>query len=308
MQEGRTLARALGWFGIGLGLAELFVPGEVARLAGVRDTAQNRAVLRVCGLRELAAGIGIMSRKRPAGWMWSRVAGDVLDLGLLAAASPGADPARLCVAAGAVAGITALDLRGAGQLTGRARLSAATVAGGRVEITKTVRVQRPVAEVWAFWRDLGNLPRIVPNLELVGHLGGDTSRWRVKGPAGRTVEWDAEVTDEREGEVLAWRSLPGADVENHGEVRFHPAPAGRGTDVTVQLRYAPPGGTMGRLVATLFGKEPEQQVREALRAFRQVMEAGETPWSDAQAAKVHPARPPKRPVAERHFPQVEDRA
>jgi uncharacterized membrane protein len=136
-----------------------------------------------------------------------------------------------------------------------------------------------VEEVYAFWRDLRNLSRFMMHVELVT-TSGDRSHWIVKGPAGTTVEWDAEITEERPNELLAWRSLPGSQIENSGSVRFKKAPADRGTEVHVSLQYEPPAGKAGAALAKLFGEEPTQQLTDDLRRFKQVMETGEVVLSD----------------------------
>jgi len=108
-----------------------------------------------------------------------------------------------------------------------------------------------------------------------------------------SVRWDAEILQDREGEWIAWRSLPGSQVENSGSVRFTPAPGARGTEVRVQMEYLPPAGQMGRVLAMLFGEEPEQQIREDLRRFKQLMETGEIPLSDGPSM-WRAAQPAKR--------------
>ena len=106
------------------------------------------------------------------------------------------------------------------------------------------------------------------------------ARIGAKAPAGMTVEWEAEILEDREDEWIAWRSLPGSTIENSGSVRFSPAPGARGTEVRVQLQYNPPAGTLGRGIAWLFGEEPDQQIHDDLHRFKQLMETGEIPLSD----------------------------
>ena len=294
-RKDERLANALGWFSIGLGLAEVAAPQAVARLIGVRDDEKNVKVLRAMGLREIASGVGILARDKPVRWMWGRVAGDVLDLALLGSAldTDDADRKRIAGAAAAVAGVAALDVVVAQRLSRDAdRASGRAAGGGAVEMTKAITINRPVDEVYGFWRDFENLPRFMSHLESVEVTGEGRSHWKASAPAGTTVEWDAEITEDRPNELIAWRSIEGADVDNSGSVRFRPAPGGRGTEVRVQLRYAPPGGTLGRTIARLFGEEPGQQVQEDLRHFKQVMETGDIVHSDASIAKgMHPARP-----------------
>jgi len=149
-----------------------------------------------------------------------------------------------------------------------------------LQVSKSVTIRRPRAEVYAFWRDLENLPRFMYHLSGVTNTGNGRSHWVANAPAGSTVEWDAEITDEIPNERLAWRSLRGSDVRHEGTVRFREAPGDRGTEVDVELRYDAPGGTAGATIAKLFGEEPQQQIRDDLRRFKQVMETGEVVLSD----------------------------
>jgi uncharacterized membrane protein len=153
-------------------------------------------------------------------------------------------------------------------------------AGIRVE--RSVTINRPPEELFRFWRDVENLPRFMQHLDSVKSTDSKRSHWVVKAPAGRTVAWDAEIINEKENELIGWRSLPGSDVESGGSVHFEKAPSGRGTIVKVTFQYNPPGGLIGAAVAKLFGEEPEQQVTEDLRRFKQLMEAGEVPTTEGQ--------------------------
>lgn len=289
------LARALGWFSIGLGLWEAVAPQSLARSIGVEDDETIRRVVRGLGVREIIAGAGIlMTRERPEGWLWTRVAGDAMDLALLGLVLSSRDTKheRAAAATAAVAGVTALDVFCGLQL---GRGAGARHARGTVEVTRTITVNRPPKEVYRFWRDFENLPRFMGHLEEVRATGGARSHWRAKGPAGMTVEWDAEITEDVPDERISWRSLEGADVDNSGTVQFKRGPGGRGTEVKVELRYAPPGGRAGALLAGLFGEAPGQQIREELRAFKQLMEAGEIARSGASFGWLaHAAQPPER--------------
>ncbi len=163
----------------------------------------------------------------------------------------------------------------------------------------SITVNRPADDAYRFWRDFENLPRFMFHLESVRVSGERRSHWIARAPLGRTVQWDAEIVEDRPGEVVAWRSAAGATVPNSGSVRFTPAPGGRGTEVRVEIDYSLPGGKLGAAVAKLFGEEPEQQVRDDLRRFKQVLEAGEVTRSEgsplgtlaAAQPRQHPARP-----------------
>jgi uncharacterized membrane protein len=149
----------------------------------------------------------------------------------------------------------------------------------RVIQTFTIFGRMP-GELYDYWRRLENLPRILQHLESVKELDHRRSHWVAKAPAGQTVEWDAEIINDVPGEVIAWRSLPGASVPNAGAVTFREAPAGRGTEIKVNLEYEPPLGRLGVAVARLFTEEPTVQVREDLRRFKALMETGELPVSE----------------------------
>lgn len=144
--------------------------------------------------------------------------------------------------------------------------------GEGIKVERSVVVSRPVTEVYQFWRNFENLPRFMDHLESVTVIDENRSHWVAKAPAGTRVEWDATIHNELENELIAWRSLPGADVNNAGSVHFTAAGEGR-TEVRVVLSYDPPAGKLGAAVAKLLGEEPSQQVEDDLRRFKQVMEA-----------------------------------
>jgi uncharacterized membrane protein len=270
------MAAGLGWFSIGLGVAELLAPGAVARGIGLRRSSTSRNLTRFCGLRELAAGVGILSERRPAAWMWSRVAGDVMDLALLGAGFMGrrTNRARLATAAVAVAGVTVVDALCAQRLGELSRVSVTTTSDGALRVRRRTTVNRPADALYRFWRDFSNAPRFMERVEAVQVSDERRTHWRARGPAGVSLEWDAEVTEERPNELIAWRSLDGAPIQHSGVVRFEPAPAGRGTVVTVEMEYVPPGGRLTATAARLIGYAPEQQLQEDLRRFKQLMETG----------------------------------
>ncbi|PIB92455.1 SRPBCC family protein [Caulobacter sp. FWC2] len=142
-------------------------------------------------------------------------------------------------------------------------------------VGRTVTINRPRAELYAFWRDFRNLALFMENVESVTPGDDKRSHWVVKAPAGKTVEWDSLLTEEVENELLAWESVEGADIKNAGRIEFKDGPPGRGTEVTATIVYEPPGGDLGKLIAKLFQKEPKIQARRELRRFKQLMETGE---------------------------------
>jgi uncharacterized membrane protein len=152
-----------------------------------------------------------------------------------------------------------------------------------VHVRESIRLEVPLAEVYGFWRRLENLPRFMTHLDRVTTSSDGTSHWVARGPAGLAVEWDAEIINQVENKLIAWRSLPGSDVVTAGSVNFGAARAGGSTQVSVHLQYAPPAGKAGAVIAQLFGREPSQTIREDLRHFKQLLEAGETPRATASA-------------------------
>jgi uncharacterized membrane protein len=145
---------------------------------------------------------------------------------------------------------------------------------GRV-VGRSVTIARPREEVYAFWRDLPNLATVMENVERIDTIDAKRSHWVVKGPAGKTVEWDSVVTDDEPGRLIAWRSVEGADVKNSGRVEFRDAAPGRGTIVSATIAYEAPGGAIGQWIAKLFQREPNLQVRRDLRRLKQFLETGE---------------------------------
>jgi uncharacterized membrane protein len=165
---------------------------------------------------------------------------------------------------------------------------------GRTRSAKAVvTIRRSPADVYRFFREFSNFPRFMAHLESVETDLSGRSRWAVRTVAGAAVRWEAEIVEERPGELLLWRSLPGADVDNRGVIRFVPAPGGRGTEVHVEVRYAAPAGRIGVALAKLLAFEPGQQARADLRRLKQLLETGEVVFSDSSLYQLpHPARPP----------------
>ena len=298
---GESNADGLGYFSIGLGLAEVLAPHAIAKVIGIKHPdEQNLTTVRLMGLREIGHGIAILTNQHPEKAVWSRVAGDALDLALLGRtfANPENDRGRTLFGIVNVLAVAALDVMTARQLSQQPRTVASErMNQGIVRTKRSITVHRPVEEVYAFWRNFENLPRIMRHLESVTVTDDRRSHWKALAPAGQSVEWDAETTEDRENELIAWRSLEGAAVYNAGSVQFMQAPGGRGTEVRVTLEYDPPLGKLGSKVAMLWREEPGQQVQDSLRQFKQVMEFGEVLLSDATKQRgPHPAQPNEKPV------------
>jgi uncharacterized membrane protein len=206
------------------------------------------------------------------GWATFATAAAVMAYGLSRRTVPG-----MCLAAAA----TPLAYRG---LTGAwphvpngaGNGTRTALAGARgIHVREAIRVEKPIEEVYRFWRRLENLPSFMTYLESVTELDDGRSHWVARGPAGLTVSWDAEIINEVENKVIGWQSVPGSTVVTAGSVNFRPVRGGRSTEVSVHMQYAPPLGRAGAMVATIAGREPSQTVREDLRRVKQLLEAGE---------------------------------
>ncbi|KJE21059.1 putative integral membrane protein [Frankia torreyi] len=293
-----ALGSALGWFGIGLGATELGAPDLVARAIGADDSAVSRTLTRIFGGHKIAGGVGVLGSEQPGRWLWGRVAGDLLDLSALALVAArrrvtGAGLARPLLAVGSVVGVTVLDVIAA------RRHSRAEAPGHLVHARSSTTIRRAPQDLYRRWHDFESLPTFMYHLDSVRTTDG-TSHWKIRGPAGRKIKWDARIVEDRPDELIAWRSVGRSDVRNAGTVRFRPAPGGRGTEVQVDLEYQPPAGAAGVALAKVLGEEPGQLLAEDLRRFKQLMETGEVVRSEASPTgsrpasrllRQHPARP-----------------
>lgn len=262
-------AQSLGWLSIGLGLTALLAPRATGELTGLR---KRTASLRLVGLRELVSGIGLLNASSKAPWLWARVAGDVMDLALIASAlTPrGAQRARVLTTAGVVAAIAAADV-----YAGTRESSASGRLDAQQYVESTVIVNKSPQECYQFWRDLSNLPKFSALVESVAPIDERRSHWTIKGPMRSVTEWDSEITVDKPGERIAWRSVDGAPVEQAGVVRFDEATGGRGTLVRISMHYGAPAGGAVRSIAKLFGLDPGSELRQDLRRFKQLIETGE---------------------------------
>jgi uncharacterized membrane protein len=295
------LSTALGWFSIGLGLAQLLAPDKLCELCGV-DGDEHAGLMRSMGLREMSNGVAILTQPHQPTWLWSRVAGDTLDLALLGSAmARGKDPRRAAGAALAVLGVTMLDLKAARQqqrVTGNHAEMISDV-GHQIRkepreqrVVKSITINRPRAEVYGFFRDFSNIPRYAKHVDAVEVLSDRRSRWTVKVPGGSAVPFEVELMEERQDARLAWQSTGDSPVDEAGVADFSDAPGGRGTEVRIEVVYDPPMGRIGTTIAKLFREEPSQQVGDDLRALKQVLETGDVMVSDGSKRRgPHPGQP-----------------
>jgi len=270
----RNLVKGLRGASVGLGLTEIVAPRKVAAMSGVSDNRRSRSTIRALGVRELghAAAMFFGSSRL----VWTRVAGDAIDLAALGAGMTNrtASRARGAAAAAGLIGITAVDVLAAvnAQHNGDGHQSAGP--GGK-DLRAVVTVWRTPRDVYRFWRHLDNLPTFMYHLKSVSVDSAGRSHWVANSPLGAAVEWDAELTEDVPDTRIAWKSLPGSEIDNRGRVEFTSAPDGRGTEIRVTMRYAIPGGTLGKAVATLLGESPDQQVNDDLRRLKQLLETGQ---------------------------------
>jgi uncharacterized membrane protein len=180
---------------------------------------------------------------------------------------------------------TGRGLKGTGRAL--ARGAERTLTGhrtGPLDLSASITIARSREELYAFWRDFTRLPGIMTSITAVDDLADGRSRWQAETPLGGTYEWEAEIVEDVPGERIAWRSVEGSDVPQTGEIRFAPAPAGRGTQVELNLRYELPHGLLAAAPLNFVNALSREAVREDLRHFKQVMEAGEVPTGAIHAS------------------------
>ncbi len=292
--DGRSLASFLGLVSVALGAVELLAPRRVARAIGLRPSAATTTVLRGMALRELTSGAGILSHPESKEWVGTRVAGDVVDLAALGFALVKSErPLRTLLASAAVLGIAAFDVLATEQLAeARKNPTRQRIPGASGRALRSITIGCARAEAYALWRDFTRFPQFMEGIDSVEDLGNGRSRWRARGPAGTSVEWESEIVADEPNALIAWKSVGASAIHHSGSVRFAEAPRGLGTVVTVEMRYAPPGGKIAAGLLKLFRKEPGQQVGDDLRRLKQVLELGEVLLSDASSgATPRPAQP-----------------
>ncbi|HXA49412.1 MAG TPA: SRPBCC family protein [Candidatus Acidoferrum sp.] len=289
----RRITNGIGWFSIGIGAVEVLTPGLVAKLTGVQNRPKNRALLRLYGLRGLAAGIGILTEPRPAGWLWARVAGDAVDLSSLARAAEDRqnDRARVGVAMASVIGVTALDMFAAKNLNAQTEEAASADTDTSTRIVRTIIVDRPSEDAYRFLHNFENAPRFMTYLQSVRYTGDRRTHWIAKGPSNSVIEWDAETVADEANRLIAWRTADGAAFGHSGSVRFERAPGDRGTLVRLEVDFSRnrSAAMLRRVLQMGLGR----RIMHDLRNFKQVLEVGEITQSEASIYPgMHPAQPP----------------
>lgn len=264
------LGIALAWAGVGIGIAELLTPRRFAHIAGLPP---HPRLVRATGAREIITSAGLLLQPRQPGWRWSRVAGDIVDLSLLAWTRRDHQDRRLGVMTALVAGMTALDALAAYDSQQQWRTQKETP--GVIRIHKSLYIQRPPEACYHFWRNFENFPQFMQHVDAVQVVDASHTHWHVRAPLGRPVEWTAELVSDIPSQQLGWRTLAGSAVEHTGVVRFLPGLSGKTTRLDIELRYHAPFGKAGVMLAKIFGEEPSQQIDDDLRRFKQLIETGE---------------------------------
>ena len=270
---------------LGLGIAQLLAPRQVARSTGIHA---HPGLVRTSGALSIASAASILGRGKPASLGFTRLASVALDLMLLGRSATHAVKrgrgSRLALASAGVAAAAMLDMRSTIQQGARQTMGERATESGAMAVEKCITINKSPDECYRFWRNFDRFPEFMQHLETVEKITDTRSHWKAKAPIGPSVEWDAEITTDQPGVLLAWHSVEGADVDNGGTVRFESAPGGRGTIVRVDMQYKPPGGKAGALVAKLFGENPSQQMDGDLRRFKQLIETGEITTTEGQSA------------------------
>jgi len=234
---------------------DLEFPGD-AQEARVRS---GRNISDVEKWVSLAAGAGLtlygLAKARKHGWLFATLGGMLVERG----------------ATGHCRVYEAMNINTAG--TGDDTRRALGGSAGEI-VEESVTINRPVAELYRFWRNLENLPKFMRHLESVERITDTLSRWKAKGPAGTTVEWTAEIINEVPDKVIGWRSIEGSDVVSAGSVNFEELGPSQ-TTLRVRLQYSPPGGKVGAVLARLMGRDAATEIREDLQRFKQQVETGE---------------------------------
>jgi uncharacterized membrane protein len=293
-----ALASGAGMVILGLGVAQLLAPRQVARSTGIDA---HPALVRASGALGIASAVNILNKGRPAPLGLARLACVGLELTLLARSamrtgSSGRPPPRAVTPAGRAPppppahnpprgpGAAMRDMSAALAQGARQGMGERSTESGALAVEKCITVNKSPEECYNFWRNFDRFPEFMEHLEEVSKISDTRSHWKAKAPIGSSVEWDADIGADQPGELLAWHSVEGADVDNGGTVRFERAPGGRGTIVRVEMQYKPPGGKAGALVAKLFGENPVQQIDADLRRFKQLIETGEITTTEGQSS------------------------
>jgi uncharacterized membrane protein len=278
------LVQGLAWFSVGLGLTALLAPRTLGSVAGLGG---RSGLVRMVGARELASGIGLMSSRDSTPWLWSRVAGDAMDiltLGAVALKPTGGGNLRALLSLALVAGVTAADVSASLRYSSKSRGQQSRRLSAEDYVERSTIISKTPQECYEFWRKRTNAPVFMRHIESVSEIDEKTSRWVAKLPGGKRVEWESRITDDVPGKRLAWHSLHQSPLVHAGAVSFDPAPGGRGTVVRVVFHYRAPATPGGTAAARALSFGPAFEITEDLRRFKQLLETGEIATTRGQPA------------------------
>ena len=288
-------ARNLGWFSLGLGLAQVAAPGAMARLVGLPADGTARGTMRLLGVREIGTGVGLLVQAKPTPWLWARVGGDAMDLTLLLRAlwSPETDRTRALLAAASVAGVAAVDVMTGLRMAGEPAEPYEARHDRPVHVRAAVTINAPITEVFQYWDGFQRLPEFIQDAATVEATGAGTSRWTVAAPAGASLTWDLAITETRDIERISWQTGESSPISAAGDVRFRAAPGGRGAEVVFDARFDPPGGDLGKSIGGALALTMSTKLGNDLRRLKQLIELGEVVRSDDSIVPgPNPAQPP----------------
>jgi uncharacterized membrane protein len=262
------LGVALGWVGVGIGIAELLMPRAMAKTTGLPPRS-----VRALGTLELLASAGTLLQHRQPAWRWSRIAGDLIDLSLLAWAGRRTSNVRLPLITALFAGMTALDVLSAydGQRQGARQ-------GGlpsTLRICKSFHIQRSPEACYRFWRNFENFPKFMSDVDSVQVIDATRTHWRMRATRGEPVEWTVELFSDIPSQQLGWRTIADSPLEHSGVVKFLPAYGHTSTRLDIDIIYKIPIGQPMDLLSLLFTDEPARRWEDDLRRFKQLIETGE---------------------------------
>lgn len=259
----RKLAQGIGWYSIALAVVELISPKTVNQTIGIKDDPLHHNLVRVRGVRELISGIGIVASRKPAGYLWSRVAGDVIDFALVGQALTHRrnNKQKLLIATAAFSAVALLDVVAALSQTHKKDTP-------NLRLKRSIKVNGTPDELYELWRQPETLPKIMKHFAEFTHIDAQRSHWKIPAAVGPALEWEAVIVEEREGKYLRWESLPGTTLPTRGWVNFRSLGKGDKTEVCLCLDFEPPAGALGEAALKLVQGIPNGLVQDMLNQFK----------------------------------------
>ena len=262
------LGLTLAWIGAGIGIAELLMPRAVAKTTGLPPP-----FVRALGMRELLVSAGVLLRPRQPAWRWSRIAGDLLDLSLLAWAGRRTPNGRLALITALFAGMTSLDVLATCDRRGQSARQGHLP--NSIRIHKSLYIQRPPEACYGFWRNFENFPQFMRDVESVQVVDATRTHWRLRTLQGKPVEWTVELFSDIPSQQLGWRTIADAPIAHSGVVKFLPAYGHSSTRLEIDILYKTPTAQSMDMSSMPFTEEPSRQWDDDLRRFKQLLETGE---------------------------------